>query len=91
MPAPALMSMVDLVVQTPNEEITAQPGLLWILGQTGVIGAIAGTFAMLHRSAIKAYKDSADKSERIAELERQRADTVNEQLIQLLTPIKNVG
>lgn len=85
------MSMVDLVAQAQNPGLTEQPGPLWILGQAGIIGAITVTFGMLHRSAVNAYKESAAKSDRIADLERKRADTANEQLVQLLAPIRNAG
>lgn len=85
------MSLVDLVGLAQEQDFTQQPGPLWILGQVGIIGAITVTFGMLHRSAIRAYREVAETYRQIAEIERKRADTSNEQVIQLLTPIRKAG
>lgn len=79
--------MMDVVAQ----ELTAQPGPLWVLGQVGVISAITVTFGMLHRSAVNAYKESAAKSDKIADNERENARIANAQLMQVLTPLRKAG
>lgn len=84
-----LFLVMDLIVQQAQAD--SQPGPLWILGQAGIIGAITITFGMLHRSAVNAYREVAAAHRQIAEIERKRADTANEQVLQLLAPIKNVG
>lgn len=85
-----LLAITNLIV-SQSPPVAQQPGPLWIIGQTGIIGAVTATFAMLHRSVVKAYEKIAASQEKVADLERRRADTLNAQVIELLDPIKRAG
>lgn len=87
----AWIELSPLVSVAQEQDFDTQPGPLWLLGQVGIIGAISTVFGMLHKSAIKAYKEVAETYQKIADIERKRADTSNAQVLQLLDPIRKAS
>jgi hypothetical protein len=68
----------------------APPNLWSLLIQAGIVSAVTGVFTLLHRSVVAAYREMVVLNKEIAATERARADTANEQLFRLMTPIQKV-
>lgn len=65
--------------------------LLPLLVEGGLVAGIASVFGMLHRSAVRAYKDAAATWRETAQLERTRADELSRQLFTVLGAVKDTA
>lgn len=63
--------------------------LVPIAAEAGLLGVIAGIFGMLHRSAVKAYREQTADWKETARLEREAHDRTREQLLQVLRPLQH--
>jgi len=62
--------------------------LLPIAAEGGLLGIVAGVFGLLHRSAVRAYKEQTADWRESCRLERAAHEETRRQLMHVLAPLR---